>query len=227
MVLWLALLLTALAAPGDPPGLQAVVERALAEQFPADAEQLRVRVLRTGGDVSAPPLRITLPAGSGLPRGHTQVDVLTSTPDGWQKTGWALLRIAHFDSVVVARRTVRRGEAVATADLGTAWLETTAFHGEPLRAADLRTFDGDLFAGRTLREGRALRRGDLRPAYAADTGDTVTMHYRRGGVAFSVPCHARAPGAVGDAVRLFSPSTGTTYRARLTAPGEASWIATL
>lgn len=226
------ILLAALAVLGgsDPPSdLQAAAEHALAARFPDATERLQVRVLRTGGDVNTKaPIRIEFPASESLPRGHTQADVLADTQSGWQKTGWALLYVAHFDSVVVAHRTVRRGEAIRPADLGILWIETTAFHGEPLRATDLHALAADnLFAERSLREGRALRRGDLRPPFAADTGDTVAMQYRRGPLSFTIPCHARRPGAVGDVVRLYAPSTGTTYRARLTAPGEAEWIATL
>ncbi len=226
------LLVFALAAsPGppssDPPSLQAAAEHALAARFPEAAERLRVRVLRTGGDVGAASLRVELPASGALPRGHTQVDVLAETPRGWRKTGWALLHVAHFDSVVVARRAVRRGEAVRPGDLGAVWTETTAFHGEPLRTVDLRALGPELFAERALRPDRALRRGDLRPPLAADTGDTVAMRYQRGPLSFTIPCHARRPGAVGEVVRLYAPSTGTTYRARLTGPGTAEWVATL
>lgn len=229
MVLLLVLLLL---APPDPPSLQSAAEHALAARFPEAAERLRVRVLRTGGDMSTAAvgttsLRIELGSDEALPRGHTKADVLLQTPTGWQKTGWALLHVAHFDSVVVARRFVRRGEAVSPSDLGAAWIETTAFHGEPLRTADLRALGTDRFAGRALRPDHALRQGDLRPPFAADTGDTVAMRYERGPLSFTIPCHARRPGTVGDVVRLYAPATGTTYRARLTGPGEAEWIATL
>ncbi|MEP0549122.1 MAG: flagellar basal body P-ring formation chaperone FlgA [Rhodothermales bacterium] len=221
-------LLTLLVAAAPALTLQAAAERALAARFPDDAERLRVRVLRTGGDVdAAAPIRVVLPGGAAIPRGHTQVDVLAETPNGWQKTGWALLHVAHYDSVVVARRAVGRGEPVAPADLGTVWTETTTFHGEPLRAADLRALGDDLRADRSLRADRALRRGDLRPPFAADTGDAVTMRYRRGTLTLAVPCHAREPGAVGDEIRLYNATTDATYRARLTAPGEAEWIVTL
>ncbi len=229
----LLLLLIALAAapPGVTPtaatGLQAAAESALAERFPSAADHLTVRVLRTGGALNeTAPLRLVFPQSEAAPRGHTQVDVLASADGAWKKTGWALLYVAHFDSVVVARRAVRRGEAVAPADLGVAWIETTRFHGTPLRAADLPATAG-LLAARSLRPDRALRQGDLRPPPAAETGDTVTMRYRRGSLVFDVPCHAREPGAIGDAVRLHNPTTKATYRARLTGPATAEWIATL
>jgi flagella basal body P-ring formation protein FlgA len=211
-------------------GLEAAAEAALAERFPDEAHRLDVRVLRTGGDVPAAALRVRLPASAAVPRGYTRVDVLARARAGWQKAGWALVYVAHFDSVVVARRTVERGAPVAPNALGAAWLETTTFHGEPLRTADLARLTAagsDLFAKRRLREGRALRRGDLRPPFAADTGDAVTLRFRRGVVALELPCHAREPGYVGDEIKLYSPDTDATYRARLLGPGLAEWTATL
>lgn len=212
-------------------GLEAAAEAALAERFPDEAHRLDVRVLRTGGDVPTAALRVRLPSSAAMPRGHTRVDVLARAGAGWQKSGWALVYVAHFDSVVVARRTVERGAPVAPSDLGAAWLETTTFHGEPLRIADLdrlsAEFGGDLFAERRLREGRALRRGDLRPPFAADTGDAVALRFRRGAVALELPCRAREPGYVGDEIKLYSPDTDATYRARLLGPGLAEWTATL
>ena len=225
----LALVLVPLAGFGPvASGVVAAAEAVLAERYPAEAHRFEVRVLRTGGHVDETvPLRVGLPSGAEVPQGHTQVDVLARSASGWEKTGWALLYVAHYDSVVVARRSVRRGDAVAPTDLGTAWLETTSFHGEPLRAADLGAWATNLFADRPLREGRALRRGDLRPPYAADTGEAVTLLFQRGAITLELPCHAREPGFVGEEIRLFSNATDATYRARLTAPGVAEWTATL
>lgn len=225
----LALVLVPLAGfAGGASGVVAAAEAVLAERYPADAHRFEVRVLRTGGTVDeTAPLRVDLPDGAEVPQGHTQVDVLARGASGWEKTGWALLYVAHYDSVVVARRSVRRGDAVTSADLGAAWIETSSFHGEPLRTADLHAFGPDLFSERPLREGRALRRGDLRPPYAADTGEAVTLLFQRGALTLELPCHAREPGFVGEEIRLFSNATDATYRARLTAPGVAEWTATL
>jgi len=224
----IALLIALTGALAPTVSLQSVAERALAVRFPDDAERLRVRVLRTSGAVDlSVPLRIDLPATAAVPRGHTQVDVLAETPAGWQKTGWALLYVAHFDSVVVAQRSLGRDEPIHPTDLGAVWTETTTFHGDPLRTADLRALGGDLRTTRALRSGRPLRHGDLRPPYAADTGEAVTMHYQRGPLTLTVACRAREPGHVGDVVRLYAPSTDATYRARLVASGEAEWVATL
>lgn len=227
--LLLAVLLAVLLAAGTmaPPDLVAAAETALAERYPEEAHRLRVRLVRTGGDVSAEAVRLAFPPDAALPRAHTQVDVLAQGPQGWTKTGWALLYVAQYDSVVVARRSVGRDEAVAPEDLTIAWVETTRFHGEPLTAAAYRALGPAYFARRPLREGRPLRRDDLRPPFAAETGAGVVLHYRRGTLALELPCQAREPGYAGEAVRLYCPETRTTYRARLTAPGHAEWVETL
>ncbi|MCH8962784.1 MAG: flagella basal body P-ring formation protein FlgA, partial [Bacteroidetes bacterium] len=142
---------------------------------------------------------------------------------------WALLYVAHFDSVVIARATMPSGDEVILATASIAWMETTTFRGAPLRPDELRALiqEGALFATRTIREGRVLRHADVRRAYAAETGATVMMRYRRGRLQFDLSCKARQAGHLDDAIRLYSSETGKTYRARLTGPGAAEWIETL
>lgn len=235
-MLLLLLILTLVPAPSDTVAsgegeVRAAAEAALARQFPEDAGRLDVRVVRTGGDVvTAGPLRVRFAAERGLPRAHTQVDVLAgSDAGGWHRAGWAMLYVAHFDSVVVARADVRRDGSVEPDALSAAWMETTRFPGEPLHPADARALAtaGAVFAARPLRAGRPLNAGDLRTAYAAETGGSVTVHYRRGHVVLRLPGKAREPGFVGDAVRVYCPDTQSTYRVRLTAPGTAEWMETL
>src|SRR5690606_13771333 len=149
-----ALLLTLLlalrpvpAAVPDTAAVLAAVEETLARQFPDDAHRLRIRVVRMGGDVvdgdvvdgdAGGALRVVLPAAR-LPEAHTQVKVLAGDDArGWHEAGWALLYVARYDSVVIARAAVRQGDPVAPADLSDAWIETTRFVGTPLRPADAR-----------------------------------------------------------------------------------------
>lgn len=210
--------------------IQAVAEELLTDRFPEMAHRLDVRVLRTRVALEDPAtLRLIFPAEGAIPRGHTQVDVHARAEAGdWQKVGWALLYVAHFDSVATIRRRVQPGEAVTDADVTTIWIETTTFHGNPMRAVTFQRLlrETPLYASRLLREGRTLHRDDLRPPYAADTGETVEMHYQRGPVLLRLPCKAREPGFEGDVIRLYAPTTSTTYRARLTGPGKAEWIET-
>lgn len=232
--LLLVLLLAAAPAARGQAAVRTAAEAVLAARFPADVHRLNVRVTRTSEEVAAlpaaAPLRVEFPAEAAAPRGRTQVDVLTgSDADGWRRAGWALLDVAHFDSVVVAARRVAGDEAVPEDALTVAWTETTSFRGTPLRPADLRALEaaGGPVAARLLRPGRPLRTSDLRPPWAADTGAAVELGYTRGGLALRLSTKAREPGAVGDVIRVYSPDTQATYRARLTAPGAATWIETL
>ncbi len=230
------LCLTALALP--PRGraqatelqvrLRAAAEALLEQRHPGHAGRLRVRVRRTGGEIHAP-LRLDFPSTGRVPRGMTQVQVRTRHAGGWKKTGWALLYVAHFDSVAVARHDLRRGAAVTADNLTLSWMETTRFRGNPLRGAEAHALlaAGNVFTTRPLRAGRALRQGDLRPPYVADAGDVVTMHYRRGRIVLRIPCEARESGFAHETIRLYSPATRSLYRARLTGPGTAEWIETL
>lgn len=215
----------------DSPPIAAAAAALLAERFPETAHRLDVRVLRTGADVRAgADVRLVLPAQAALPRGRTQVDVLTRAGGaGWTKAGWALLYVAHFDSVVMARAVLDRDAAVTSEDVSVAWVETTTFRGEPLRAAAFRRLcaDGAVFAARRIPEGRPLRHDDLRAPLAVDTGGAVRMRYERGPVRLKIACQARERGRPGEMIRLYCPDTRTTYRARLTGPGTADWVQTL
>ncbi len=218
-------------AAGPDARIEDAALRTLAERFPDAAPRLEVRHIRSGKvPETAEALRVVLPADGGIPRGHTQVNVeARREAGGWQEAGWALLYVAHFDSVAIPTRTVRKDETVAEADLQFAWLETTRFSGDPLTPAAWKTVAaaGTVYAHRHLSEGRAVHASDVRPAYAADTGDPLTMTYRRNGFTLVMTGHARAPGFAGDIIRFFAPATKTMYKVRLTAPGQAEWLETL
>lgn len=210
--------------------VQAAADALLAERFPDHAARLQVRVVRMSGSIAGEmPLHIRFTASDGVPKGHTQSRVIWETNDGPVDAGWAVLYVAHFDSVAVAHRDVAAGEAVSVEDLGTAWLDVTTFRGQPMDASTLaRIRQGErLLAKKPIAAGGALRKGDLRSPYAADTGESVQLTYRRGLVVLTLSCRAREPGVVGDVVRLYSDATQSTYKARLTANGEAEWVATL
>jgi len=207
-------------------------EEELATRFPERADRMAVRVRRLGGTIDeAMPLQLDFPQRGRTPEGPTQVRVRAQTEAGqWTETGWALLDIAHYDSVWTVRSRLRAGDPVRASHLETAWIETTDLRGEPLRA-DAGPSQGDdapLIATRILEEGRVVRRTDVRPPYAVDTGASVELHYARGHVAFRLTCKAREPGFAGDAIRLYCPDTRATYRARLADDGHAArWIETL
>lgn len=242
MIHWvyIALVSVLLAAPpelyahapdGDPaPSLQVIAKKTLADRFPADAHRLQIRVLRASDPFDAQvPHRIDFPFMDRLPRGRTQVNVYTKQSSGWQKSGWALLYVALYDSVMVTRHVLDADTPIDTEAVHAAWMETTRFRGEPLRAAEYRSQRAEhpLYSTHRLQDGRALRLNDVRPPYAAQTGSSVEMRYQRRGLVMRLRCKAREPGYTGEVIRLYAPDTDTVYRARLTGPGTAKWIETL
>lgn len=205
--------------------LAEAAQQALATRYPAEVHALAVRIDRAADavlDVDAPV--VVWPALADVPRGRVQVRVQDASG---RDAGVAMLFVAHFDSVVVTRETVAAGDEVDASALTAVWRETTRLRGGVLLARDLATMPATLFATRHLRADVPLRPGDLRPPYAAEAGAPVDMVYTRGSVAFTLRAEAREAGHVGDTIRLFLSDTRTTYRARLTAPGEAVWVETL
>ena len=213
----------------DSTSVADAAQQVLAKQFATPAHQLDVRVLRGPELAAEGPLRVVFMSMDRMPKGRARAQLFTKSQNQWTRAGWASLYVAHYDSVMVLDANVRAGDHVDASALRAVWMEITRFPGDPLRASDYRSArqQGSLLAAHHLREGKALRTSDVRPPYAANTGTTVEMKHDRRGLVLRLPCKAREPGFVGDVVRLFAPSTNTTYRARLTGAGTAQWIETL
>lgn len=211
--------------------MRQAAEQELASRYPEGAARMTVRVRRVGGDVDrTAPIQLDFPQRGRTPEGLTQVQVRAQTSAGrWTKTGWALLDVAHFDSVMTVRGRIGAGEPVDASRLETAWMETTDVRGEPLRATAFRSdaAKGSLVATRILSAGRVLRQSDVRPPYTVDTGASIEMHYTRGRLAFRLSCKTREPGFTGDEIRVYCSDTRTSYRVRLTNEDTARWIETL
>lgn len=203
----------------------------LAARYPESAANLDVRVRRIRGSVDTTKgLRLTFSEREGTPAGPARVDLRTRQPSGaWTETGWALLHVARFDSVVTVQSRMRAGETLSPSQVETAWVETTDLHGEPLRADDFRrrVAEGAVVADRHIQSGRVLRKDDVRLPYTADTGSSIRVHYRRGRLLFQLSCRAREPGLVDDVIRVHCPDMNTMYRARLTGENTAQWVETL
>lgn len=210
--------------------VRAAAAELFAERFPLQAHHMQVRVERIGSKEGGnSPVRIRLSQSDAIPKGHTQVRLLTESPaGGWSETGWALLYVAHFDSIAIAQRDLSKSDPVARGDISFAWMETTTYRGEPLTPDQYRALAaGGLFAARPIRSGESVRVDDVRPPFAVDTGETLTMTYERNGIVLKLTCQAREPGVAGDVIRAYNPDTKTTYKAELTGPRAASWISTL
>jgi flagellar basal body P-ring formation protein FlgA len=209
---------------GDGSLRQAFLDAVNARGY--DASRLKVEVLRVSGvDIDAHPVRVEL-QGDAFPRSRTQVRVLRELPQGGHEAGWALLNVSHFDSVAVLNHSITSGSTFSPDDIRFEWTDITAFRGTPMRTRDVSEFSADAVWSRSIAEGRVLRSDDVRAPFAAQTGDTVLMDYIRSGLVLRLSCRAREAGSTGDIIRLYSPETRATYRARLTGPGTATWIET-
>lgn len=213
-----------LLSTGTESGIRQAVISALLERG-ADASKIEVEVLRISGiEEDAEPVSIEL-TGDAIPRARAQVRVIHET-DAGTTTGWALLNVIHFDSVAVTSSAVTAGTSLSMSDLMFEWMDVTAFRGRPLLKADLDDLPEGAIWSRAVAERRPVRLTDVRLPFAAEAGDTILMDYTRSGLRFRLSCRARESGSVGDVIRLYSPETRATYRARLTAPGSAVWIET-
>ena len=207
--------------------LKEAVETILMDRYPHRQDNLHVRVVRTGGVINLDsPFEIFLPETSEVPRALQRIEVQNTSQ---HKKGWALIFVAHYDSVLTVTRAIKNDERLAADEIHTIWAETTRFHGEPLTPASLRNLiaRGEVFANRYVSADRILKHDDLRNAFDISTGQSVILRYQRRGVALSLTCKARNKGFTGDLVKLYSPDTQLMYRARIIGPGVATWVETL
>ena len=236
VIILLSIVLLALAPqrPGHDVDTSLVAEAAtdlLASRYPDVAHRLSVRVIRASGDIASnAEMRLVLTDTNTLPRAHVRITLEQKLKAGtWERAGHAMLYVSYFDSVAVALRSLQPDEPITRSDLQFAWMEVTKFRGTPLtsdRFSELES-EGPLYSDRFLRPDRALRESDIRAAYAVETGQSVSMTYIRQNFSLALLTKARTKGFSGDFVKLFSSSTNKTYRARITAPGQAIWIETL
>ena len=205
-------------------------ESILANRYASSDTHLEVRVVRTGGEIQdTGPLEVTWSQKPEIPRALLRVDIHSKDNLAKRHKGWALLYIAHFDSVLVPNRSIKNGELVSKTDLSPIWAETTRFHGTPLTPDKYRrlALRGIVYTNRHLSESRLLKETDLRNAYDVETGQQVILLYKRNGIALELSCKSRNQGFKGDIVKLFSPDTQHMYRARITGPQTAIWVETL
>lgn len=216
---------------GAEAAVQRIAEQKIAARHPESASHLEVRVRRVRGSIdSTAQLRLSLPDRGTVPSGLTRARVeAKASSGGWSDAGWAMLRVARFDTVLTTRRRIERGERIEPTDVERSWINVTDLHGEPLRASAFRRRqdDGALVADRHLRSERTLRAGDVRRPYAVDVGTSTEMYYRRGRVTFRLSCTVRETGFLEEVVRVYCPDTRKTYQARVRTEETVRWVKTL
>ncbi|WP_103029862.1 flagella basal body P-ring formation protein FlgA [Salinibacter altiplanensis] len=239
---FLLFVLFGLLAAGRPQALRAqdaaakaAVQRAAKQKImarhPESGDHLRVRVRRVRGPIdSTAQLRLELPDRGAVTDGLARARIQTRGPGGgWSEAGWAMLRVARYDSVLTTRGRIEQGASIGPDDVARAWMNVSDLHGEPLRASEFRAQreNGPLVADRYLRSERVLRTRDVRPPYAVDPGTSTEMYYRRGRVTFRLSCTVRETGFLEDVVRVYCPDTRKTYQARVRTNDAVRWVKTL
>lgn len=230
-----SLLFILLAAPLQAQPIEQRVHRSavqtLLQQYPVTKDELAVQVQQVEGLRSTSrALRTRFNPSEGIPRGRTQVELLTGSQKvGWHKVGWALLYITRFDSVMVSQRSISSGQTVKPSDLQATRRDVTRLRTRPLTPQAYRQQQqkGALVAASYLSEGEILEQQSLRQPYTVETGDLLTINYKQKDVSVRLRCKARQAGYIGDVIRVSCRSTGALYRVRLTPTGTATWLETL
>lgn len=206
-------------------------ENELVNHFPESGSSTKVRVRRLRGEIdSTARIRVNFAERRGPPRGLARADIEVRTTSGsWKVAGWALLYVAHYDSVMTTSTRVRAGEKLSAENVEATWIETTDFRGSPITTEMYRNRldEGVLVAARLVQAGRPLRGSDVRRPHAAETGSPIDVHYWRGRFSLRLSCKAREPGFTEEIIRVYCPDTQTTYRARIVTASAARWVETL
>lgn len=217
-------------APAHERIRQAAADQ-LVRQYSLSASQIEIRIDQLEADLdSRGDLRLTFSDRWETPRGRVQAEISSSNAgDRWTKSGWALLYVSHFDSVIVSREPLRPNDELKPSEIKRVRVDVTQLREQPLtthRFRDRCTTD-PCYLRQYIQEGDIIRRDAVRHRYAVRSGEMVEMTYRRRGITANLRCRARRSGFVGDTVRIACSSTGSMYRVRLTDEGTAEWQETL
>ena len=202
----------------------------LSARYPDEAHRFEVRVVRLQGDPEEGfPLRLRFINNRDVPRAHVRAEIQQDRDGSWLRTGWATLYVAHYDSVIVAKRRLHKRERVDESAFMVGWQDVTSFRGFLLQTGRYRRLlaNDALIADQIIEAGEVVRENALRNPFAAQLGDLVQMHYKQGNINLKIPTRARNEGQIGDLIRVYASSTKNMYRVRLTDKGQAEWQATL
>ena len=121
-------------------------------------------------------------------------------------------------SVVVAKRTLRRGQLLSSDDLK---LESADARDLPRGfATEIADIAGQRLAYRVAM-GQAITRGALVAEPIVRRGQSVLVQAHEGGLQISIAARALERGARGQVIKLENPSTRRAFYAEITGPGTA------
>lgn len=134
-------------------------------------------------------------------------------------------RVRVTGPVLVARRPLRRNEALSPDDVVRQIRDISSLRGRPLRTDDeLRDRAARGRAARAASAGTILTDEWVEPIPAVRRGEPVTAVVRIGAVCATARVLALADGAVGDTIRVRAGETRTEFLVRVSGPGRAEVI---
>ena len=216
---------------GDDARVESAVRQLLSNSFPSDCWRFNVDTRRVMSDAPLPDGELTASfaiAAAGLPSGHTMVELYSATRGSAGPVGRALVFVSISDSVLVAKRSIVRGEIIGDDLLVSEIRDVTNRRTQYLTPAFRRDVIGpEMVAKRDMASGRALLRTDVETQPTVHANDSVELILDRPGFRISLQCLVRENAAIGQDVRLICKDTGRMYRARIESSTTATWLETL
>lgn len=214
------------------PAPAAVVDSRRAEHQVRLAVLRRLQQLGAGADSAAVELRLTdehvravsaasravaVTGGAAPVVGLQCLELIVEAADGPKRFPLEV-QIAAPQAVVVAARTIAKGELIRPGDVS-----LTAAH-QPLGASEgissLEAVVGRE-AARAIPNGRPLAADDTRAPVVVRRGDVVTVYARSPGIRVKTVARARQDGSLGELVEMESLSTRKAFIARVSGFQEA------
>jgi flagella basal body P-ring formation protein FlgA len=182
--------------------VRAALEGFLAEALGQGAEDASLRTVELPGAIRVPEGSYTVhvlpPPGVALV-GRVRVALEFSVADRPVKTVWVTADIARFGRIVVARRSVARGEVLTAADLDVDRRDLSAL------PRDLMSEPADAvgkIARTTLLPYAPIRNDQLTVPPTVHRGDAVLLVAERGGLRITAPGEVKEDAGRGERVRI-------------------------
>jgi flagellar basal body P-ring formation protein FlgA len=202
------------AAPSDAEAqVRAALKSAVTARIPDDPERVVVSEVALPGNFALPEgarLQVHLPSRDRvLGRVSFQVDVIAPPHHA---TYWATARVEMLAQVVVARRTLGRGELLAPDDLTTARLPLSRLPAGTLAQTD--ELLGQQVTQR-IQPGQPVTEQAVAAPPVVFRGDRLTLVVRRPGLTVTAVGEAREDGAPDHVIAVTNLSSRRTVRARV------------
>ncbi len=149
--------------------------------------------------------------------GVLPVQLLLSRSNGREARRWFKLRLRGRERVLLARRDLRRGEPVRSADFVSRLVDCQSLKREIVNFIPEKMV---YQLTRNLKAGEPLPAKRLQPFRMVRRGELVHVVLDQGGIKVSTRGQAMGNGALQDIITVKNPTSKKYYQARVVGPGE-------